>query len=674
MNNVLILDCTLRDGSYAINHQFTAEDTYIVCVGLERANFKFIEIGHGTGLRSSLAGKEKAAASDEEYLQAARTALSGSDAQFGMFFIPGIGRLEDLEMAAEYGMGFVRIGTNVTEIDQAKPYIEKAKTLGMTVSSNLMKSYAVSIDDFVKLAKRADEYGTDIISIVDSAGGMFPDGVREYVRRLRDITDKKIGFHGHNNLQLAIANSIEAVKAGASVVDSSLQGMGRSAGNAQTEILVLTLEKMGYHTGIDPFRTMDIGVRIIKPMMSREQGIDDLSIISGIAQFHSTFLKIINEAAQKFAIDPRMLITEVSKVNRVCVTKELAEETAKKITDRIKKKASQSDLTTVSIFPHKKRDADKKEKLLSIINEITSLSKKTGKDSVFSLTLSNSKKTTFPFIRKSSSMIISNCEASGIEECISFIQYLDGKVDWILLDESCPDLRNSGLEKQIKKSSFAWYSEDRSLRISILALFSQKRKKGKVLILADPDTVEMMALSLKRHGMQGLSQADIETIDWKGMEGMELFKEITIIVSFGRKYAEFLNMEHVEFLKEGIDIYSARPDAFPTQFWESAIAGGFSTYRIDSRVGFAAELNLSIETKKLVGTMGRTEIAGISMVSGGCIGYRGSVVIDSIINPTRVIGIADGLGGVLPPEEEHAYSDSLEKIRGLFLERLYQAI
>jgi hypothetical protein len=202
-------------------------------------------------------------------------------------------------------------------------------------------------------------------------------------------------------------------------------------------------------------------------------------------------------------------------------------------------------------------------------------------------------------------------------------------------------------------------------------LFSQKRKRGKVLILADPDTVAMMALSLKRHGMQGLSQVDIETIDWKGMEGRELFKEITVIVSFGRKYAEFLNVEHVEFLKDGIDIYSARPDAFPTQFWESAIAGGFSTYRIDSRVGFAAELNLAIETKKLVGTMGRTEIAGISMVSGGCIGYCGSVVIDSIINPTRVIGIADGLGGVLPPEEEHAYSDSLEKIRGLFLERLY---
>jgi len=500
-DKVSILECTLRDGSYLIDYQFTAEDTYIICLGLERAGFKLIEIGHGTGLRSSEAGRGKAAASDIEYLQAASTALSGSDVQFGMFFIPGIGKMEDLELAAEYGMNFVRIGTNVTEVEQAKSFIEKAKKVGLMVSSNLMKSYAVPIDAFVKLAKKVDEYGADIITVVDSAGGMFPEDVREYILHLRDTTDKKIGFHGHNNLQLAIANTLEAIKAGVSVVDSSLQGMGRSAGNAQTEILVMVLEKMGYRTGIDPYRTFDLGERIIKPMMSGQQGVDDFSVIAGIAQFHSSFSDVIYEAANKYDIDPRKLIIEVSEIDRVFVSPELAEEMAKKIKTRDHNKKQFHGLGLDSGFIYKRRRGSPLEQLRSVTEEIFSLSKKTGLSSVFSLTLSRTGKTTFPFIRKGPSMIIGNCEAINMEEIQSFIQFLDGRVDWLLLDESCPSLRTSGLDKEVMKSTFAWYSEELALMMSVLAFLSQKGPNCKVLLLADSESIQMMNLFLRRHGI-----------------------------------------------------------------------------------------------------------------------------------------------------------------------------
>ena len=140
---ISILDCTLRDGSYIIDYQFTDEDTYIISLGLKRAGVKLIEIGHGTGIGSSEAGKGKAAATDEEYINAAKAALEGSDAKFGMFFIPGIGTMEKLEKAAKLGIDFVRIGTNITEVDQAEKYIKKAKSLGLMVFANLMKSYAV---------------------------------------------------------------------------------------------------------------------------------------------------------------------------------------------------------------------------------------------------------------------------------------------------------------------------------------------------------------------------------------------------------------------------------------------------------------------------------------------------------------------------------------------------
>ncbi|MGB8322096.1 MAG: hypothetical protein WCE52_03950, partial [Candidatus Acidiferrum sp.] len=135
-----ILEVTLRDGSYLIDFQFTAEDTATIASALEGVGFRWIEVGHGLGLNASQAGKGMAAATDEEYMEAATQALK--HAKWGMFFIPGIGREEDLRLAARYGMSFIRVGTNVTETAQAEPYIALAKELGFIVSYNAMKSYA----------------------------------------------------------------------------------------------------------------------------------------------------------------------------------------------------------------------------------------------------------------------------------------------------------------------------------------------------------------------------------------------------------------------------------------------------------------------------------------------------------------------------------------------------
>src|SRR3989338_816124 len=239
-----ILDCTLRDGSYAIDYQFTAEDTAVIVAGLESAGVRLIEIGHGLGLGASKAGCGVAAATDEEYLRAAQE--TAKKAKYGMFCIPGIAQLKDLDLAAQYKMDFVRIGTNVNEVERGERFIKKAKDLGMLVSCNLMKSYAVTPKEFGQYVKKASRYGADVICVVDSAGGMLPADVREYVQIVKSETAAAAGFHGHDNLCLAVANSLEAVKAGASIVDTSLQGMGRSAGNAQTAILGILLKKTGY--------------------------------------------------------------------------------------------------------------------------------------------------------------------------------------------------------------------------------------------------------------------------------------------------------------------------------------------------------------------------------------------------------------------------------------------
>jgi 4-hydroxy 2-oxovalerate aldolase len=313
--SVEVLDCTLRDGSYVIDFQFTAEDTSVICRALEDAGLRMIEVGHGVGLGASGARLGVAAATDEEYLRAAASVLKR--AKFGAFFIPGIGTKEHLDLARDYGMSFVRIGTNITQSDEAEEYIKYAKRLGFEVSYNAMKSYVVSPEEFLERAQKAIDWGADIIYLVDSAGGMLPVEVKQYIELLRENLDARIGFHGHNNFMLAVANNLAALEAGATMLDSTVQGMGRSSGNAQTEIMVLLYEKLGLETGIDTVKLMNIGEHLIRPRMRTASGVCALDMTMAQAQFHSSFLDRIERATAVFDVDPKVLIIEVSKVDRV---------------------------------------------------------------------------------------------------------------------------------------------------------------------------------------------------------------------------------------------------------------------------------------------------------------------------------------------------------------------
>ncbi|MBN1577304.1 MAG: 4-hydroxy-2-oxovalerate aldolase [Chitinispirillaceae bacterium] len=322
-----ILEVTLRDGSYAINFQFTANDTREIAGALEDAGFTMIEIGHGIGLGASTAGKGEAAETDEAYLQAAAETLT--KAKFGMFCIPGIARLEDIEMAAGYGMGFIRIGTNVTEVDLSRPFVELARKKGMYVGANFMKSYALEPKAFAEQVKKSREFGSDVIYLVDSAGGMLPSDIEHYFNASRDMCDAPVAFHGHDNLGLAIANSLKAIELGAKLIDSSLQGFGRSSGNAATEVLLVAMQRIGIDIGVDLIKTLDAGEKYIRPLI-RKRGISSLDVISGSAQFHSSYMGRIRKYASKYGVDPRILISEVCKIDRVNCPEDLVESIARK--------------------------------------------------------------------------------------------------------------------------------------------------------------------------------------------------------------------------------------------------------------------------------------------------------------------------------------------------------
>jgi len=407
-------------------------------------------------------------------------------------------------------------------------------------------------------------------------------------------------------------------------------------------------------------------------MMNRGQGVDDMSIISGIAQFHSSFSKIVDNAAQKYKIDPRMLIMEVSEINRINVTPELAEETAQSIKKKLSHKPGDVRPTIFTAFIERKKAGDSMEQAKMVLDEMISQSKKTGKESVFSLTLSQNNTTVFPFIRQSSSMVIGNCEANHLNELKSIISLIDGHVDWILVDESCPTLQEYAFEDLVRKSLFAWYSEARALRLSLSALISQKRPRGKVLIFCDSNDAALVQLSLKQQGIEVVISSDFFSDKVSANDLKESFREIGAVVSFGREFSGSLLGEHVNYLEEEAHIYAARAHAFSVSFWEAAMARGFPMFRVDSRCGFAAELDLVVETKKLVDSMCISAIDDIPIVSGGAIAPRGTVIVDSIRQPSQVIGTADGFGGLLRNEEVH-FKDAIEKIRAKIIEKRLQS-
>ncbi len=235
MNNVVIHDLTLRDGNHAISHKLTIDDIEDYCKFAENASIPVVEVGHGNGLGASSITLGEASVNDTEMLRVARKHLKNT--KLSVHIIPGIATLQrDVIPAIEIGVDIFRIATHCTEGSVAKSHIEYIKRRGKTVYGVFMMSASCTVDKLVEEAKMLKSYGTDTIIIMDSTGSYLPDQVYDRVKRLKEL-DITVGFHGHNNLGLAVANSIYAIKAGATIIDTTLKGFGAGAGNTPLEIM-----------------------------------------------------------------------------------------------------------------------------------------------------------------------------------------------------------------------------------------------------------------------------------------------------------------------------------------------------------------------------------------------------------------------------------------------------
>lgn len=322
---VNVLDCTIRDGSYATNYQWDNGVLRDIVSTLEKAGIRYIEVGNGTGL--GMYRNNPDAKTDEDYFK--NTIPYKGNAKIGAFFIPGTGKKEDLESFRNAGGDFIRIGTNCTETEKALEYITYARDLGFFVCANLMKTYAITAYQLAYKSHDLINAGAQCVYVVDSAGCMLPEEVHSYFSTMRQLYDIELGFHGHNNLMLANSNSYTAVKSGASFVDATLMSLGRGAGNAQLESLVALLQKeKRLNDSIDVNMLSDLSERAITNLSSGIKGMNKRDIVIGLSKFHDSYMPLVNKYSAQYNVDPDVLISEVSKINMVRPSAELFEEVA----------------------------------------------------------------------------------------------------------------------------------------------------------------------------------------------------------------------------------------------------------------------------------------------------------------------------------------------------------
>lgn len=320
-----ILDTTIRDGSYAIDFKFSCRDVQDLVSKSEKIGIEYIEIGHGMGLDASSYKHGLSLHSDEEYMNAAFEVAS--KAKLGFFCIPGIAKLSSIENIQKLGMKFIRIGVPVCEYEKAIPYIERCKELGLEVFVNFMKSYISQPSEMATHSQDAYNRGVEAIYIVDSAGSMFVAEINEYIKAIRNTSNIQIGFHGHNNLGLAVQNTLFCIEKGVDYIDCTFQGLGRSLGNASLEQVIVALDRMGYQHNFDIPRLLEYGYAGLRNIV-RDKLVNPLDYVCGYAGFHSSFLKDIYRCCSEKQVDPLRLIIAYSKINRATMDYQLLLEVA----------------------------------------------------------------------------------------------------------------------------------------------------------------------------------------------------------------------------------------------------------------------------------------------------------------------------------------------------------
>lgn len=325
---VTLHDMSLRDGMHAKRHQISLDEMVSIATAMDEAGMPLIEVTHGDGLGGASVNYGFPAHSDQDYLNAVIPKLK--NAKVSALLLPGIGTVDHLRMAKDCGVTTIRVATHCTEADVSEQHIGLAAKLGMDTVGFLMMGHMSSPEAILEQAKLMEGYGANCIYCTDSAGYMLPDDVTARISLLRSELNPttEVGFHGHHNLGLGIANSLAAIEAGASRIDGSVAGLGAGAGNTPLEVLVAVLIRMQAETGIDLYKIMDVAEDLVVPLMDQPIRVDRDALTLGYAGVYSSFLLFAQRAEKKYGVQARDILVELGRRGTVGGQEDMIEDLA----------------------------------------------------------------------------------------------------------------------------------------------------------------------------------------------------------------------------------------------------------------------------------------------------------------------------------------------------------
>lgn len=325
---VILHDMCLRDGMHPKRHQISLQQMVDIATGLDAAGIPIIEVTHGDGLGGASVNYGFPAHSDQEYLNAVVPKMK--NARVSALLLPGIGTVEHLRMAADCGVGTIRVATHCTEADVSEQHIGLSRKMGLDTVGFLMMAHMISPHALLEQAKLMESYGANCIYCTDSAGYMLPDDVSARIQLLRQELDPstELGFHGHHNMGMGVANSLTALEAGANRIDGSAAGLGAGAGNTPLEVFAATLDRLSADVGVDLFKLMDVAEDLVTPMMDHPIRVDRDSLILGYAGVYSSFLLFAKRASKKYGVPSQHILLEMAKRKAIGGQEDLIEDVA----------------------------------------------------------------------------------------------------------------------------------------------------------------------------------------------------------------------------------------------------------------------------------------------------------------------------------------------------------
>lgn len=327
---LILTDSSLRDGNHSVKHSISLYSIERYCKFAESANIPIIEVGHGNGIGASSLLIGEAKHTDTEMLETARKHLKNT--KLGIHIIPGIATVKkDLVNAIDIGVDVYRVASHCTEATLTKSHIEFLKKKDKHVIGVLMMSALADVHSLIRNAKIMEEYGASAVVIMDSTGTYLPQDVDERITALRHNLSIGVGFHAHNNLGCAIANSLVAVQSGATYIDACIRGFGAGAGNAALEVLIPVLEKSGFTLGVDFKKVIMEADTVTEYLVTNPPNVTPVNVLTGLHRLFSGFEKPIIKAAKLYGVEYSSLIFELGNRKLVAGQEDLIIEVAQKL-------------------------------------------------------------------------------------------------------------------------------------------------------------------------------------------------------------------------------------------------------------------------------------------------------------------------------------------------------